>query len=172
MKKLLVVTAHPDDEAFGPGGTIAFYAKQGVEVHVLCATRGEAGQTDQEFRVQNSELRMNGKEIGMVRENELRTSAKILGVQQVDFLDFTDGTLCNALYHRLAENIQQKIQAFAPHVVLTFEPRGVSGHLDHIAVGLTTTYAFLHTTRRTPHSLQRNAPHSGVCNPSWRGSDW
>ena len=43
MKKLLAVFAHPDDEAFGPGGTLAKYAKEGVEIHLLCATRGERG---------------------------------------------------------------------------------------------------------------------------------
>jgi LmbE family N-acetylglucosaminyl deacetylase len=57
MRKLLAVFAHPDDEAFGPGGTLARYAYQGVEIHLLCATRGEGGkQQNSEFRIQNSEL--------------------------------------------------------------------------------------------------------------------
>ena len=52
MKRLLVVTAHPDDEAFGPAGTIAKYADMGVKIHLLCATRGEAGQWSQKKRQQ------------------------------------------------------------------------------------------------------------------------
>ena len=48
-KKILAVLAHPDDESFGMGGTLAYYARQGVEVHLICATRGEAGTVDPEF---------------------------------------------------------------------------------------------------------------------------
>ena len=43
-RKLLVVLAHPDDETFGMGGTLALYAQQGVEVHLVCATRGDSGR--------------------------------------------------------------------------------------------------------------------------------
>lgn len=137
MYKLLVVTAHPDDEAFGPAGTIAKYADLGVEVHLLCATRGEAGQWHQ-TKIQDK--------LHHVREKELLSSAKILGVKKVEFLNFIDGTLCNANYHQLAEKISKKINSFKPQVILTIDRLGVSGHLDHIAVSLTTTYAFLHAS--------------------------
>ena len=40
---LLVILAHPDDESFAMGGTLAKYAAQGVQVTLVCATRGEAG---------------------------------------------------------------------------------------------------------------------------------
>src|SRR3989338_10729743 len=152
MHKLLVVTAHPDDEAFGPAGTIAKYADMGVEIHLLCATRGEAGQWH-EKKIQNSELRIQNKKekikineeikLHHVREKELLKSAKILGIQKVDFLDFIDGTLCSANYHNLAGKISKTINFFKPQVIMTMERLGVSGHLDHIAVSLTTTFAFL-----------------------------
>ncbi len=45
---LLAVLAHPDDESFGLGGTLALYAQRGVETHLVCATRGEAGTVDAE----------------------------------------------------------------------------------------------------------------------------
>ncbi len=153
-KRLLVITAHPDDEAFGPAGTIAKYADEGVEIHLLCATRGEAGQWHQK-KIQNSEFRIKNKakiqiseeiELHHVREKELMKSAKILGVRKVEFLDFIDGTLCNANYHQLAAKISKKINSFQPQVIMTMERLGVSGHLDHIAVSLTTTYAFLHSS--------------------------
>ena len=48
-KVLLSVLAHPDDESFGMGGTLALYAEQGVEVHLICATRGEVGEVSPEY---------------------------------------------------------------------------------------------------------------------------
>ncbi|MBI3384645.1 PIG-L family deacetylase [Candidatus Gottesmanbacteria bacterium] len=125
-KRLLAVFAHPDDESFGPGGTLAKYAKVGVEIHVLCATKGEAGGST-----------------GTIREKELFAASRVLGVKKVEFLDFIDGELSNNKYHQVAEKILRKITQFKPHVIMTFEPQGVSGHLDHVAISLITTYAFL-----------------------------
>ncbi|MBI5350546.1 MAG: PIG-L family deacetylase, partial [Chloroflexi bacterium] len=45
---LLAILAHPDDESFGSGGTLAKYVLEGVEVHYLCGTRGEMGSADAE----------------------------------------------------------------------------------------------------------------------------
>ncbi|OGG14836.1 hypothetical protein A2773_07090 [Candidatus Gottesmanbacteria bacterium RIFCSPHIGHO2_01_FULL_39_10] len=126
-KRLLAVFAHPDDEAFGPGGTLAKYAHEDVEIDLVCATRGEAGGD------------------GKIREKELLESARILGIKKVEFLDFVDGTLCNAIYHDLAKKIMRKINSFKPQVIMTIERRGVSGHLDHIAVSMITTYSYIHT---------------------------
>ena len=146
MKKLLAVFAHPDDEAFGPGGTLAKYAKEGVEIHLLCATKGERGQWEEnsKFKIQNSKINQK-LEIHNVREKELLKSAEILGVKRVDFLDFIDGHLCNANYHDLAKKIIAKIKSFKPQVVMTLDRLGVSGHLDHIAVSMITTYSYLKT---------------------------
>jgi N-acetylglucosamine malate deacetylase 2 len=144
MKKILAVFAHPDDESFGPGGTLSKYAQEGVEIHLLCATRGEAGQMDE--RIRNKELRMkNDKKIYDIRSEELLQAAKILGIKKVEFLDYIDGTLCNAIYHELADKIIKKIREFKPDIVITEERRGVSGHLDHIAVSMITTFAFQKT---------------------------
>ena len=46
---ILSVLAHPDDESFGMGGTLALYAKRGVSVHLICATRGEVGEVDTDY---------------------------------------------------------------------------------------------------------------------------
>lgn len=126
MRKLLAVFAHPDDESFGPGGTLAKYAKDGVEVHTICATRGQAGRGTAE-----------------IRTKELLAATTILGVKKVDILDFDDGEICNNQYHDLAGKILEKIEAFKPQVIVTFDLHGASGHIDHIAMSLTTTYAFL-----------------------------
>ena len=144
-RKLLAVFAHPDDEAFGPGGTLVKYASEGVEIHLLCATRGEAGKNnikDQRSKIKNTDKILK---LENIREKELINSAKVLGVAKVEFLDFVDGTLCNANYHQLADKIANKINSFRPKVILTLDRLGISGHLDHIAVSLTTTYSFLKT---------------------------
>lgn len=137
-KRLLAVFAHPDDESFGPGGTLAKYAEEGVEVHLLCATRGEIGQNNSKSKVQSSNL-------GNIRDKELRESADVLGISNVDFLGYRDGEIRNAIYHELAGKIINKIRSFEPQVVLTFDRLGVSGHLDHIGISMITTYAFLRT---------------------------
>jgi LmbE family N-acetylglucosaminyl deacetylase len=126
-KKLLAVIAHPDDETFGFGGTLAKYASEGVEIHVLCATRGEEGGNKKAT-------------LGRERERELLSASKILGVTRVEFMDFIDGRLCNIDYQPIAQKITAKITQFKPEVVITFDKLGVSGHIDHIAIALITTF--------------------------------
>ncbi|MBI4159549.1 PIG-L family deacetylase [Candidatus Wolfebacteria bacterium] len=85
MKTIVCIFAHPDDEAFGPGGTIAKLAKKN-RVYIICATKGEAGKDSRR------------KKMGVLhdhRASELVASAKILGVKKVYFLGFKDGTLSN-----------------------------------------------------------------------------
>lgn len=133
MKKTIVaVFAHPDDEAFGPAGTIYKLAKDN-DVFIVCATNGDAG-THEDPKKQ--------REIGRVRAEELRQSAKLLGVKQVFFLGLKDGALSNNLYHRLADKIEEKLITLKADTILTFEPRGVSGHLDHIAISFVSHYVF------------------------------
>lgn len=142
LKKILAVFAHPDDEAFGPGGTLAKYASSGVEIHLLCATRGERGQ--QQFSNSNLQFSKNKKNqaIHEIRERELLRSAEVLGIKKLEFLDFVDGQLSNSNYHDLAKKITAKIESFKPQIILTLDRLGVSGHLDHIAVSMVTTYSF------------------------------
>ena len=128
-KKLLAIVAHPDDESFGFGGTLAKYAREGVEIHVLCATRGEAGKTDREQ-----------EKLGATREQELLIASKILGVAKVEFLNYQDGTLSNNLYHEVAAKIEAKTKSFRPDVVITFDRLGISGHIDHMFMSMVTTF--------------------------------
>lgn len=129
MKPLVCVFAHPDDEAMGPGGTIAKFAKE-REVFLVCATSG------------NSLKEPNSGELARVREKELQDSARILGIKKVDFLGFNDGELNNNLYHQLANRITERVEDYQPDTLLTFETTGVTGHLDHIAVALATSFVF------------------------------
>ncbi|OGK17246.1 hypothetical protein A2690_02260 [Candidatus Roizmanbacteria bacterium RIFCSPHIGHO2_01_FULL_39_12b] len=134
MKTLVCVFAHPDDESFGPGGTIALWSKK-YEITVICATAGEAGQHGPYSK----------REIGNIRKKELQRSAKILGVKKVIFLGFKDGALCNANYHKLVEKAKEYIDKIKPDTLLTFEPRGVSGHIDHVTMSMVTSFIFERT---------------------------
>ncbi len=131
MEPLVGIFAHPDDEAFGPGGTLALEAKK-RDVYLICVTNGEAGKSSLD------EVR----ELGEVRREELLESAKILGIKKVFFLGYHDGTLSNTLYHEIAEKIIRILNDIKPNTLLTFEPRGVSGHIDHIAVSMITSFVF------------------------------
>lgn len=124
-KTLVGIFAHPDDESFGPCGTLYKYTKS-HDVYILCATKGENGGV--------------GKGLGETRSAELELSANLIGVKKVYFLGFVDGTLSNSLYHDLAVKIESKLRELNPEIVITFEPRGVSGHIDHITVSMVTTY--------------------------------
>jgi len=125
--KTLAIFAHPDDESFGPGGTIAKLAQTG-EVHLLCVTDGN-DPTREEHLTQT-------------RHQELQAAAQALGVSRLQMLGYADGSLNNQVYHEVAEQILAEVEAFQPEVLITFEPGGVSGHLDHIALAYITRYVF------------------------------
>ncbi len=131
MKPVVAIFAHPDDEAFGAAGTLALLAKE-REVFLICVTDGSEGM--------NSSKKTRA--LAEIRQEELLDSAKVLGIKQVFFLGFKDGSLSNNLYHKVAEKIQKILEKIKPEIVLTDELRGVSGHLDHIAVSFITTYVF------------------------------
>jgi LmbE family N-acetylglucosaminyl deacetylase len=133
MKKLLALFAHPDDESFGPGGSIATWAQAGVEIEVMCATKGEEGTPDE------------NQVTAQIRSKELEEAAKILGVKKVEFLGFKDGQIGNLAMIQLQEIFAKKIQEYQPDALLTFNLNGVSGHIDHIAVALAATKAFQDT---------------------------
>lgn len=83
MKTLLVIFAHPDDESHGPAGTLAKYAREGVEIHYLCATRGEAGIVD-------SNLLQDGSSVAALRTTEVQQAAAELRLRSVNFLSYRD----------------------------------------------------------------------------------
>ena len=147
QKRLLAVMAHPDDETFGMGGTLARYAREGVEVYLICATRGEVGEVDAD--------RLEGyKSIGELREHELSCAAHVLGIKKTYFLDYRDSGMPGspenkhpqALYGAPVEQVAGKIahlmREIQPQVVLTFDPIGGYMHPDHIAVHNATVLAF------------------------------
>lgn len=147
QKTLLAVFAHPDDETFGTGGTLAYYASIGVKVHLICATRGEAGEVEQ--RLINNSL-----SIGEYRENELRCAADKLGICNIHFLDYRDSgmrgspdnhhpnALISAPIDEVANKILEIVLRIKPQVIITFDPIGGYNHPDHIVIHNATVKAF------------------------------
>jgi LmbE family N-acetylglucosaminyl deacetylase len=131
---MLGVFAHPDDETFCAGGTFARYAKDGAEIMVVSATRGQAGQ------IRDSSVGTR-RTIGAVREAELRLACERLGVAQVRCWDYLDGALAEADFHALVGQVVRLIREFQPTVVVSFGPDGGYGHPDHITISAATTAA-------------------------------
>jgi LmbE family N-acetylglucosaminyl deacetylase len=129
-KRLLAVFAHPDDEAFGPSGSLIQWSTD-YDISLVCVTDGARGKNP-----------VDQKNLADIRRSELEASAAILGVSTIYFLDFEDGSLCNNNYHDLATELQKLVDLIHPETLLTFEPRGVSGHLDHIAVTSIISFIF------------------------------
>ena len=134
---LLAVFAHPDDETFRCGGTLALLARRGVRVQVLMATRGGAGS-------RGDPPLCSPEELPALRERELRCACTALGIEPPRFLDYPDGHLNEADPKTLLTQILQVVQEIHPQVILTFGPDGLSGHPDHIAIGGWASEAFHH----------------------------
>jgi len=128
------VFAHPDDETFCAGGTFARYAGQGAEIMVVSATRGQAGQ----IRDAAAGTR---RTIAAVREAELRLACHRLGITRVRCLDHVDGTLADAGFPALVDEVAEVIGEFGPDAVITFGPDGGYGHPDHVTISAVTTAA-------------------------------
>lgn len=144
---LLTVLAHPDDETFGTGGTLALYSRRGVDVHLVCATRGEVGEMD-------PALMGSFATIGDKRESELRCATGTLGLTGVYFLGYRDSgmpgspdnqhpqALVAQPLDEVAAKVAHYIRLLKPQVVITFDPIGGYRHPDHIAIHQATVKAF------------------------------
>ncbi len=135
--RLMAVLAHPDDESLGMGGILAKYAGEGVETYLITATRGERGW----FGL--AEDYPGPAALGRIREAELRAAAKILGLREVSFLDYQDGDLDQANPAEVIGQIATHLRRVRPHVVVTFDPYGLYGHPDHIAISQFTAAAIV-----------------------------
>jgi LmbE family N-acetylglucosaminyl deacetylase len=130
LQRALVVFAHPDDAEFLCGGTVAAWTRAGTAVDYVCATDGSAGWNGPD---------LGREQIAETRGREMREAADVLGVRDVTFLGFTDGTLEPSLDLRKA--ITRPVRRVRPDVIVTFDPsvrwvgRRYINHPDHRAVG-------------------------------------
>lgn len=142
-RTLLAILAHPDDESFGPGATLAKYAQAGVAVHYLCGTRGEMGTTD-------SEHLQGYADTGEMRWAELACAAKELGLAGVHHLGFRDSgmagsesnqhpqALTNQPVEMVAARVAHFVRQLKPQVILTHDTIGGYRHPDHIMLNKAT----------------------------------
>lgn len=134
-KRILAIFAHPDDETFLAGGTLAKYAAAGHEVFLLCATHGESGRRG-EYEP------LSREEFAALRQREMEAAARALGVHPPMFLECADRGLARECWNSATEEIVRIIRRLRPDVMITFGPDGVSGHVDHIALSQIVTAAF------------------------------
>src|SRR5688500_2569230 len=155
-RTILAVLAHPDDESFGIGGTLALYSRKGYDTYLICATRGEEGSMDEEH--------LNGyKDKAELRTNELQNAAKYLGLNEVLFLGYRDSGMpgtdankhpnaqINQPLDVVAGEVVKYIRELKPEIVITFDPIGGYKHPDHIHIHQATVLAFEKADDRSFH---------------------
>jgi LmbE family N-acetylglucosaminyl deacetylase len=166
MRRLTAVFAHPDDETFAVGATLARYADDGVRCSLYCATDGDAGQS--------SGIPVSSRaELGALRREELRAACAVLGVASIERGGHPDGALAAVDPEVVLAEIVRVIRRERPDVVLTFGPEGApTRHRDHRAISRLATAAYLlaDTTTAYPDQLADGlAPHRAdrLCYVTW-----
>lgn len=139
MKKIIVgIFAHPDDEAFGPSGTLLLETKAGTELHLITLTAGENGTNPD-----------NEENLGEVRLREWRAAGDLIGAAGMHHLGFADGTLNNrafldiikqlgAIVHTIVSSQTEPVEI----EFMSLELGGISGHIDHIVAARAACYVF------------------------------
>ena len=133
---ILAVFSHPDDETSTCAGTFARYAREGVEIYVVTATRGELGTLG------TGGLVVERDDLPAVREAELRTVLQMYGVQPPILLNYRDQELVHAELEELSAQVASIMERVRPDVVITWGPTGISNHDDHVVIHRTTVGAF------------------------------
>ena len=166
MRGLTAVFAHPDDETFAIGGSLARYSGDGVRCSLYCATDGDAGRS--------SGVPVSSRaELAALRRDELRAACAILGIAALECGGHPDGDLAATDPEVVMSGIVRLIRRERPGVVLTFGPEGApTRHQDHRAISRLATAAFLlaDTTTAYPEQLAEGlAPHRAerLCYVSW-----
>lgn len=146
MKKVIFgIFAHPDDEAFGPSGTLLMEKTAGNDVHLICATAGESGMNPD-----------NLDNLAEVRLTEWQTAGNLIGADSMHHLGYTDGTLQNNHYHEIAA----KIDAIVRQTIsgrdgieiefMTTDLNGITGHIDHICIARVAAYVYCNLKEDDP----------------------
>ena len=144
---VLAAFAHPDDEGFGCGGTLAMLVSRGARVTLVCGTNGDVGEI-------SDPALATPETLGQVRQEELRRAMDVTGVDDLRFLNYRDSGMVgsednrhpNALHQadagQAVDRIVEVMKETQPQVVLTHDPSGGYGHPDHIAMCRHVTAAF------------------------------
>jgi N-acetyl-1-D-myo-inositol-2-amino-2-deoxy-alpha-D-glucopyranoside deacetylase len=138
MGTLMLVHAHPDDEAISTGGVMMKAKAHGHRVVLVTATRGEVGE------IYNMDESASRPRLGEIRTEELKAAGEILGVDRQEFLGYRDSGMVDtgdnkdprsfhqARLEEAASRLAILIREERPDVVITYAEDGVYGHPDHI----------------------------------------
>lgn len=153
---ILSIFAHPDDEAFGSGGTLAGLVRKGHKLTIVCATNGDVGEI-------SDPALATPENLWEVRQGELRRAMAVTGIPDVRFLGYRDsgmqGTPDNenpsSLFQAEPAKVEAQISALmdelSPDLVFTHDPTGAYGHPDHVTVYERTTSVVESMTGKRPH---------------------
>ena len=155
LPRILLIFAHPDDESFATAGLVRRCVERGAAIALVTATRGDAGRVGDPPVCSRDALPAR-------REAELRQAAGILGISEVHMLDYRDKQLADAPTARIRKELIGRIRLHRPHVVVTFDPNGMNGHPDHVAIARFTMDAVVAAAdprwvseTTSPHRVQR-----------------
>jgi len=141
MFRLMCITAHPDDEAGGFGGTLRLYHDRDVETCVICLTPGQAASHRGNAKTDH--------DLANLRRKEFAAACEILQVTRGIVLDYPDGQLHRQDLYKVVCELTRQVREFRPQVVMTFGPEGaVTGHTDHSMASVFASLAF-HWSGRT-----------------------
>lgn len=148
MGTLLLVHAHPDDEAISTGGVMMKAKAHGHRVVLVTATRGEVGE------IHNMDEAASRPRLGEIRTEELKAAGDVLGVDRIELLGYRDSGMVDTADNKDPRSFHQsrleeaagKLAAIVrderPDVVVTYGEDGVYGHPDHIKAHHVTNAAF------------------------------
>jgi LmbE family N-acetylglucosaminyl deacetylase len=139
MKKIIfALFAHPDDEAFGPSGTLLVETRAGTELHLILLTSGENGVNPD-----------NNEDLGDVRLQEWRTAGALIGARGMHYLGYKDGQLNNHSMIEISQRIIELITSIIKDTpadtkieFMTNDLNGVTGHIDHIVAARAASQVF------------------------------
>ncbi len=137
QKIIFGIFAHPDDEAFGPSGTLLREVKDGAELHLITLTAGENGANPD-----------GHQDLSAVRLKEWHTAGQLIGATQMHHLSLTDGMLSNITMLAAVQQIEQIIRdtVSTSHDVeielMSMDTNGITGHIDHIVASRTAHHVF------------------------------
>jgi LmbE family N-acetylglucosaminyl deacetylase len=129
LRRILCISAHPDDNEFTIAGSVARWTREGRDVAFCLVTTGGAGV---------NEHTPSSEGLIPIREKEQRAAARILGVKELVLLGYPDGTLEPTL--GLRRDLTRVIRRFRPDIVVTGDPtvryygNEYMNHPDHRAV--------------------------------------
>jgi N-acetylglucosamine malate deacetylase 2 len=149
--RLLVVLPHPDDESYGLAGTLCRYGDDpGASVVLMTLTRGEAA-------LAGLERGLSREQQGELRSKRMRQVAEICRLDGLILGDAPDGRMAHVDPRPTEREVLGVIEAFRPRVLVTFGPRGINAHPDHIATHHIVMRAVLAARDRRPEAVPRLA---------------